>query len=345
MLELIVKEEYALTPDVYMPSIDFDEVHGVSFANSLAVENKRLIVNCHIYRKLENFEEDDDPTTNLLFDLSKSNIEVRNITEQLGCLPGDNILSHKHWRICQFGDALLFTGRSELAKLFPDFGRGDPVDIIIENPFRKTENQYGHMRRMFPNAYQNSTGEDDILPVPTVDNSTTECLSFLKIDVKNKTARWHPTLPRKNSNLTGKITALWGKPKPEISHENIFRVNKQGIPGSFLRVAIQQSMIKDGSIYIYTRGYRDTAYTKGTHQHSAIAKLDSNGNVLSLPYFQDHQLYKDQKKRGHYANFTSSKKFCILKAIYAPADEWKGKQRLFDFDSHELLEFNLPRGY
>jgi len=344
MLELTIKEEYSLTPQIIRPQLNFDadQLQSIYFLNFVAVGGKRLII--HSRANPVNHEEADEEE--LVFDLSDSELILRNISSELGVVQAATSFISDAWRMSLVQSHLLFTRRSNFAKAFPNFGRDDVVNIVIKNPLPQIKNAQGYLVDIRPNAWQRAIGDGSILPFPITDGTKTRYLCFLNVDIGDRKAEWLLAPTSTHLKPEKKIFSFFNKSKAGVSHESLLKVSmSEFVEGSKLEAAMQNVMLKNKQIYIFTRGMHEELYRKGSHAYSVLAKIDYNGKVLSKPFFLDHTLNKDQKKRGHKGTFTSSRKYCILESIYAAADNWKGKQRLFDLETNLLEEIKLPRGY
>jgi len=344
MLEFTIKEEYSLTPQTIRSQLNFDvdQLKSIYFLNFLAVGGKRLII--HSRANPVNYEEIDKEE--LVFDLSNNELILRNISNELGVVQAATSFVSDAWRMSQVQSYLLFTRRSNIAKAFPNFGRDDAVNIVIKNPLPQIKNREGYFVNIRPNAWHRSIGEGSTLPISITDGTKTRYLCFLNVDIDNREAEWLLEPSPKHLRSKNKVFSFFNRSKADVTHETLLKVPMSEFKGGRkFEAAIQNVMLKNKQIYIFTRGVHEERHHKGSHAYSALAQIDCNGDVLSKPFFLDHTLHKDQKKRGHIGIFTSSKKYCILKSIYAAADDWKGKQRLFDLETNLLEEIKLPRGY
>lgn len=344
MLEFTIKAEYNLTPKLIKPQLNFDadQLQSIYFLNFLAVDGKRLIV--HSRANPVNYEEADEEE--LVFDLSDSELKLRNISSELGVVQETTSFISDAWRMSLLQSHLLFTRRSNVAKAFPNFGRDDAVNIVIKNPLPQIKNAQGYLVDIRPNAWQRAIGEGSILPFPVTDGTKTRYICFLNVDIGNRKAEWLLAPSPKHLRPENKIFSFFNKSKAGVSHESLLKVSmSEFVEGSKLEAAIQNVILKNKQIYIFTRGMHEELHRKAGHAYSVLAQIDYKGEVLSKPFFLDHTSHNDQKKRGHEGTFTSSKKYCSLKSIYAAADDWKGKQRLFDLETNVLEEIKLPRGY
>lgn len=344
MLEFTIKEEYSLTPQIIRSQLNFDsdQLKSIYFLSFLAVGEKRLII--HSRANPINYEEIDEEE--LVFDLSDSELILRNISSELGVIQAASSFVSDAWRMSQVQSYLLFTRRSSIAKAFPNFGRDDAVNIVIKNPLPQIKNTEGYSVNIRPNAWQRAIGEGSILPIPITDGTKTRYLCFLNVDIDNREAEWLLEPSPKHLRSKNKVFSFFNRSKADVTHESLLKVQMSEFKeGSKLEAAIQNVILKNKQIYIFTRGMHEELHRKGGHAYSVLAQIDCKGDVLSKPFFLDHTLHKDQKKRGHIGIFTSSTKYCILESIYAAADDWKGKQRLFDLETNLLEEIKLPRGY
>lgn len=350
MLEFTLKETYSLTSQIIRPHLNFhaDQLQSIFFLNFLAVGGKRLII--HARANPANYGEVDKEE--LVFDLSDAELMLKNITSELGVVKAGTSYISDAWRMSCVHSHLLFTRRSHIAKAFPNFGRGAAVNIAIKNPLPQIKNTQGNSVDIRPNAWQRVIGEGSILPMPITDGTKTRYLCFLDVDVDNCKAEWFLTLYPKHSRPENKIFSFFNRAKAEVTHDSLLKVSMSDlVEGSKLEVAtqleaaIQNVMLKNKQVYIFTRGIHEELYRKSGHAYSTLAQINYEGEVLSKPFFLDHNLHNDGKKRGHVGIFTSSAKYCILESIYAAADDWKGKQRLLDLDTNLLEEIRLPRGY
>jgi len=344
MLEFTLKEKYSLTPQIIRPHLNFDadQLQSIYFLNFLAVGGKRLII--HARANPANYAEVDEEE--LVFDLSDAELMLKNITSELGVVQAETSCVSDAWRMSCVHSHLLFTRRSNIAKTFSNFGRGDAVNIAIKNPLQQIKNTQGYAVDIRPNAWQRAIGEGSIIPMPITDGTKTRYLCFLDVDIDNRKAEWLLTPFPKVSRPESKVFSFFNRAKADVTHETLLKVSMSGlVEGSKLEAAIQNVLLKNKQVYIFTRGIHEELHRKGGHAYSALAQINYEGEVLSKPFFLDHTLHKDEKKRGHVGVFTSSAKYCILKSIYAAADDWKGKQRLLNLDTNLLEEIRLPRGY
>jgi len=344
MLEFIAKEQYSLTPKFIKSQLGFEtaQLKSIFFLNFLAVGGKRLIIHSRV--KLTNYKEIDE--AEMVFDLSDSKMTLKNISASLRGVEDASSFISDTWRVSRLSSNLLFTRRSSIAKLLPNYGKGEAVDIAIKNPFPKIRNTAGTPVNIRPNAWQKVIGEGSVIPMPITDGTKTRYLCFLNVDIDNRTAEWLLKPPFISTKSSNRISRIFNRSKDEISHETLLKLPiSEFREGSKVDAAIQNVMLKNERLYIFTRGMNEALHSKSGHGYSVVAHIDYKGNVLSKPFFLDHNLNKDQKKRGHLGAFTSSKKYCILKSIYKAADDWKGKQRLLDLEANILEEIKLPRGY
>ncbi|MEP3890356.1 MAG: hypothetical protein ABJN69_07795 [Hellea sp.] len=344
MLKFAIKEEYTLTPEIYGHELGFDvaQLRRVEFANFMAIGNKRLV----IHFRAQPFNRDDLTDEGLICELGGSNFIPRNMSKALNSGQRERPHAFQAWRSCRLNGSLLFTGPADKAQLFSDYGKDDSLDISIKNPLQDTRDDWGNSLRFRQNEFQTSIGEGSLIPIPIKFNGKTNRIGILNVDLGNQKAKWITNLPPQSVSLKGKVSRIWRRPKSNANADPLIKISADALfPGSKFDMVVTHSMLRGGELYIFTRGVHEATYVRGGHQFSAIAHIGVDGKVISFPFIQNHLAHNDQKKRGHFASFTSSRKYCILKSIYKPADDWKGKQRLFDMDSHDLIELKLPRGY
>ena len=54
---------------------------------------------------------------------------------------------------------------------------------------------------------------------------------------------------------------------------------------------------------------------------------------------------KSTKLFGRTALFTSNQQYCIVKPYFTKYDPWKKREKLYDVNSNELVNVELPRGF
>jgi hypothetical protein len=106
--------------------------------------------------------------------------------------------------------------------------------------------------------------------------------------------------------------------------------------------AVLHALNKQGVSYAYGIGDRESGYLKPGMEYSEMAVIDENGLVKET-LFSLGRLYKESKKGGKECLFTSSGKYAILTPVYK-ADDWKNKQKLFELDTRQLIDVELPEG-
>jgi len=344
MLKFVLKEEYQIDKTTYESGLGFDlkKLHSIFWLNFMAAGDGRLVIHLRANGQCEHQYY----KTDLILNLDDSRINVQKLEnnfqdDPLGRQCKSFLLKH----------SILLTHETNRAKLISNYGQGDEIELVVENPLSDYLKSIPQHRcdeypiDLHPDEFQTAIGEGAILPVPVKGDGRTTYICFLDVDESAKTARW-------KNNLTATL--------PSSRKFRLFRKrlksNLEMNPASFLKIPssalyshhrsklrIEHSMIRNGHLYVFSRGNGNGKYTG--YQFTVIAQIGSDGNVISFPFHLDHRVHNDQKKRGHNGAFTSSKKYCILKSIYKSTDEWKGKQRLFDMDSHELITLQLPKGF
>lgn len=107
--------------------------------------------------------------------------------------------------------------------------------------------------------------------------------------------------------------------------------------------ALRDGIVKGGQVLVSSCGDRTTP--AWGYNHAAITEVSPDGSPKRHVHYEDYENFPDVKKRGRNTLFASSGRYCAMSAYYKSTDEWKGRERLLDLDSSELIEFSLPRGF
>ena len=193
--------------------------------------------------------------------------------------------------------------------------------------------------KLQPNRDSHLVSNGTTAAIPLEDGSKALYLAFLTVDAERRRAEWS-CWPQPSD--AGKSSSEQAR---HLAASDLLQLDASDFPGDdrfhTYRPLVNQMMARDGKVYVYTKGHRSTP--KWGYEYCGTAEIGPNGRVGTLPYLEDYTTNGDSKKRGIEGRFTTSGRYCILTPIYKSTDPWKGRQKILDMTSHQLIDVQLPR--
>lgn len=217
------------------------------------------------------------------------------------------------------GYAGIYSSNNDYVVLYHEEDKSNPVKLPIRNNLPQIG--FPQFSKSLSNYKYAGNSDDNIVPILFTDSGLLPVyIAQLQIDVENSEASW--------LNIQ-----YWD--------------NKTGIDleaASFQRparpFAILHALRKQESTYTFGIGHRDSGYLKSGMDYSDLVTINNTG-AINDTLFTLGRLYKEDKKGGKECIFSSSGRYAILTPVYK-SDDWKNRQRLFDLQTHELIEVTLP---
>lgn len=101
------------------------------------------------------------------------------------------------------------------------------------------------------------------------------------------------------------------------------------------------TLIKDDRIFIFFEGSSSLNVDKHGMDYFSLVEIDEDGKIIDRLY-EISGLQKKSCKDGTYGSFSSSKDYLILTPAFK-SGEWKGKQKLFDLNTKNIIDVELPK--
>jgi hypothetical protein len=351
LIRLAVERAYDIEPALYAPLIgaEPERIESFSCLRMMAFPSGRLLVDA-VARQHPGDDGSVKDAARILIDLHGGELHFRDLTAYLVESSTSRFVQN-WWNTFAFDDYILYLQETNRALLVPTSDQA-PIELTIRRPIGDAVINEKVAVPMAPNPYSHLVSNDGVVPVPLAEGggSFARHLAFLTINVAEKEARWSAWLPasvsssrdswldkffRKESNPQTMAVAASELPR--------FRIRDFPIAAHDFQPLVNQALCRDGQVFIYTKGQRDSP--KYGHECSIVARIRPDGQAISTPFRQDYTGFQDSKSRGLEGHFTTSGRYCILYSIYGSTDPWGGQPRLFDMDSHELVEVKLPRGF
>ncbi|MCD7712287.1 MAG: hypothetical protein LUJ25_06165 [Firmicutes bacterium] len=108
-------------------------------------------------------------------------------------------------------------------------------------------------------------------------------------------------------------------------------------------IKYDSALMKKDEVYFFCPGAKMSSVNKWEMDWYALWKTDRKGKRKDILLDSGPLELIDQKKRGVHDVFSYSGRYAILTPHFT-SDEWKGKQKLFDLSTHELIDIQMPRG-
>jgi hypothetical protein len=351
MIDLRLDQEYAIDDAAFAVDLGIPEsqIENLILLDPIAMADGRMVIGTSLWFKPKRLLERGGETFQIELGLSGS-ARFRDLTPYFaerddGSLAGNNRVP------TAIGDATLYLTGTDHALLVPAAMEDEPYPIRIAQPLGSATWQEDKTAELSPGYAVHPVSDGNVIAMPLQAASSTQWLAFLSVDIDNRAASWSafpgPGAQSGGGSLFKRL--LGAKPQPPKSPrgDDLLQLAPEDFPQdrSFYsyRPHINQALLRDGRVYIYTKGHRDSP--KWGYACSGIAEIGPDGRVKSLPFMQDYTTSGDEKKYGIEGRFTASGRFCILTSVYKTTDPWKGKQKLFDMDHGELVDVTLPRGY
>lgn len=336
MLELKRDADYVVEDEHIAGLLGIPKAHirSIYFLHHMAFEDGDLAVRATLYFDRDLTEGRRAETVQV----ELSGNEVRCCDLSSHAKPRQRIFDGSDWGSIPMGDKVLYFQGTSHAFLV---SRGmEPViqEVVIEHGIgdeRINENVSATLR---PGRGVHPVSDGNSAAISLSSGSSSEFLAVLTLDPSALRAYWSPFLTDDGSRHNSSIG---------LAAEELIRLSADDFPRTIspqpFTPLINEALIRNGRVYIYTKGHRDSP--KYGYDCSDIAQIGPNGRVVSRPFAQDYTKTGDEKKYGMEGRFTSSGQYCVLSSVYDSTDPWKGKQRLFDMDKSELIEVVMPRGY
>lgn len=326
MLTLTVDQEYTLSPEIL--EWDRGDFKGnVYYWAHMGFKDGVMAVHCDLSPGRSVPREERVHTTHLAV-LENGTIDLNDISSKIGPSFGDGYTQPSAVGV---GDAVLVILNADRVLFSGNHGRGHPQEVATSNKVVRDAVGFNKGRlAKFVSRPAKLKCPDEVVAVPIFFGDCTS-LAFLHIETEPLRATWTRWPSHydssKNPSFLDKILGR--------STGDITAVERGAI--------IEQAIFKEGRP-IVTGGGHSHSVAWG-HQVFEVSEVDENGKLVTHVYNENFTGFPDQKKRGRYSMFSSSGKYCCLWSIYKSTDPWKGKQRLLELDSGDLIELSLPRGY
>lgn len=327
MLTLTVDQEYALSPEIL--EWDRGDFRGnVYYWAHMGFKDGVMAVHCDLSPGRSVPRDERAHTTHLAV-LENGTIDLNDISSKIGPSFGDGYTQPSAVGV---GDAVLVILNADRVLLSGDYGRDHPREVAISNKVVRDAVGFSKgQRAKAVNRPAKLKCLDGVVAAPIFFGYDCTSLAFLHIETEPLAATW----TRRPSHYdASKIPSFLDKILGR-STRDIIAVERAPV--------FEQAILKEGRP-IVTGGGIGHSVAWG-HQVFEVSEIDENGKLVVHVYNENFTEFSDQKKRGRYSMFSSSGKYCCLWSIYKSTDPWKGKQRLLELDSGDLVEFSLPRGY
>ena len=213
----------------------------------------------------------------------------------------------------------IYSSKNDFVVLYSEEEKTTALKVQILNTLPKKD--HGAFQRTLKNYTRAGNTNNNTIPILFVDGSLLPVyIGQLQIDAANKSASW--------TNLL-----YWGN-KGSINLE-ADSFEKPAKP-----FAVLHALQKNDTLYAFGIG-NDAGYLKPGMEYSDLVTLNEMGTVRDT-FFTLGRLYKDKTKGGKECIFSSSGKYAILTPAFK-SDDWKNKQKLFDLESGELIDPELPK--
>lgn len=315
MIKLNVDQEYNISPQLYAPIVGTEPVcvtHYLDFAH-MAFEDGSLAIYSQIWNK-GNHAKSGKTKAALILYLQDEQVGYNNITSEISLNYGV--------RACGFDNQVIILSKTDRIAFYPDKGLGKAKILNIKNSV--SDAQYASQSSFL-------RCQDGIIAVPLHNVMDSHHLAFLKIESDPWHGEWL-SWPLEGEPPSSNILSLALKR---------YQKRTSDITPLYHKYSIEQSVVRDSRVLIYTHG----GDSKWGYWHTALSEIGADAELLEHKLYENLRAYDDKKKRGKDALFTSSAKYCVLHSHYKATDDWKGKQKLLDLDTDELIELTLPRGY
>lgn len=345
MKELKLDAEHMLTEEEIgeMTGIPMAQVRGFYPLHHMAFADGSLAIRARVY-----FAEDAPER-----DRSEVHIEIGD-----GAIRGLDLSSHatrrekqpyaeNDWASIPIGNDVLYLQGTSHAFLLSRGREASIHEIRIEHGISDARINEEVSARLRPNRNARPVSDGNAAAISLSDGSLPKYLAVLTLDREKLQARWSRFVPQ---NGGGSFLARLFRQNPAQSTLAAGDLPQLSV-NDFPKLApafdspplVNEALLRNGRVYIYTKGHSETP--KAGHDCSDIAEIGPDGRVLSRPFGQDYRKVDDEKKRGLAGRFTTSGRYCVLRSIYQSTDPWKGRERLFDMDTGELVDVSFPRGY
>lgn len=349
MIDLQLEREYAIDHASVAVALDVAEtqIESLLTLNPMAMADGRMAIGTNIWFKPKRALERGSETFQIDLDTSGA-VRFRDLTRHLPLESSGSFTSHVPTTI---GDATLYLTGTDHALLVPASLQSEPYVIDIAHPLGCATWYDGKTGELSPGYNVYPVAEGNVIAMPLQAASSTQWLAFLSVDIEKRTASWsvfpNMAAPTSGVSMLKRLFGSRSAPLTPPRGDDLLQLAAEDFPHNrspcSYRPRINQALLRNGRVFIYTKGHGDSP--KWGYPCSGIAEIGSDGRVKSLPFMQDYTETGDEKKYGIEGRFTTSGRYCILTSIYKTTDPWKGRQRLLDMDSGQLIEAKLPRGF
>ncbi|MBC9931972.1 hypothetical protein [Chitinophaga qingshengii] len=216
----------------------------------------------------------------------------------------------------------LYSSKNDIVILYDESNKNTPTRISITNHLPKTK--YPNFDKPLSNYHSAGNTDTSIIPMLFTNAGMLPVyVANLLVDVEKGTASW--------------LDLKYWNNKQSIALENE-RFDKPQKPFTILHALNRKNVS-----LLYGIGDRDGGYLKPGMEFSELSTVDEKGTVKET-LFSLGRLYKESKKGGKECTFSSSGKYAILTPAFK-SDDWKNKQKLFELDSKQLIDLELPKAF
>ncbi|MDR6784523.1 hypothetical protein ABIE26_002089 [Pedobacter africanus] len=216
----------------------------------------------------------------------------------------------------------IYASSGNILLLFTEEEKSKPIKIFISNQLPAI--QYPGFKKELSNYVYAGSTDSNTIPFLLKDSGLLPVyFAQLEIDVAAHSAIW--------TKLN-----YWNNSQKIVADKNILEKPAKK------PFTILHTLNKNNQTYVFGIGDRDGGYLKYGMDYSDLCLLDGDGTVKDT-LFSLGRIYKDSKKGGKECLFSSSAEYAMLTPAFN-SDDWKGRQKLLDINSRELIEVELPKG-
>ncbi|MCC8153765.1 MAG: hypothetical protein LIP01_05840 [Tannerellaceae bacterium] len=127
-----------------------------------------------------------------------------------------------------------------------------------------------------------------------------------------------------------------------ITEKELFPGRSYNYAGENL-IKYDSALMKGDDVYFFCPGAKMSSVNKWGMDWHALWRTDRQEKIKDILLDSGDLGLIDQKKRGVHGVFSYSGRYVILTPHFN-SDEWRGKQKLFDLSTCELVDIQMPRG-